>query len=343
MMFVDRLKRYAVKTTISLPNLAKHRLFGAPPENDRGARLDLDTWTLLQLEKRVTPPRPSSVEDIRENTRRSASIVGIDPAPEPARIMNLLLAERVPARLYIPPHHTAPGPGMVFMHGGGWTICDLDTHDGFCRRVCVETGTVVISVDYRLAPESPFPAGYDDTLAAWRDVVARADEMEVDPEMLMIGGDSAGGNLAAAACIALRDAGEPLPWRQLLIYPCVEMADTHDSRETFAEGYFLTLAQIKWYQTQYAGPEYDPRVSPLRADDHAGLPAAIVVTAGFDPLRDEGESYIARLRAAGVPVEHLDAADLIHGFINMDGLLPAADREVQRILTVLRSLNGAMA
>lgn len=340
MRLSDRITRRIAKTTLSLPQLAKHRLFGPPPTNDRGTRLDADTWGLLRLRDIMGVTRHTDPARARMATRRSASLSVMDPPPHVDRVESLLLGEQVPGRIYYADR--APVPALVFLHGGGWTVGDLETHDIFCRRVCVEAGYTVIAVDYRLAPEEPFPAGLEDALTAWRDVCDRTTEFQINPEHIVLGGDSAGGNLTAAACLVLRDANEPLPWRQLLIYPSVEMAERHPSRQSLGKGYFLTDEAINWYRRQYASPEDDFRASPLLAADHSHLPPAIVVTAGFDPLRDEGEAYIAALRAASVPVEHLEAADLVHAFINMDGLLPAADREVRRLLTVLRSLPPQM-
>jgi acetyl esterase len=247
----------------------------------------------------------------------------------------------VAARLYRP--EGADGAGLVYFHGGGWVLGSLDSHDGLCRRLALAAGATVISVDYALAPEAPFPAGLDDCVAALAAVRAGAAGFGIDPARLAVGGDSAGGNLAVAACLTLRDAGAPLPAVQLLLYPAVDLSMRHPSHATFAEGHFLTRAFQAWCHRHYlsaGGDVADWRVSPLAAPRLAGLPPALVLTASHDPLRDEGEAFALRLAAAGVPATLWRIPGQIHGFLPMDGLM----RVVPAVVATLgRHLRAALA
>ncbi|MHB8695642.1 MAG: alpha/beta hydrolase [Solirubrobacteraceae bacterium] len=225
------------------------------------------------------------------------------------------------ARHYAPPAFADGDPALlVYVHGGGWVLGDLDSHDEPCRMLCRHAGINVLSVAYRLAPEHPFPAGVDDAVAVLRWALGAAESLGADPARVAVGGDSAGGNLSAVACqqLALTVASPP-PALQVLVYPSTDLAGSTRSSELFADGFFLTARSRRWCETRYAGPEVDrtdPRISPLRAADLTSLPPAIVITAGFDPLRDEGEAYADALREAGVPVVSYRASDLIHGFVN---------------------------
>jgi acetyl esterase len=222
----------------------------------------------------------------------------------------------------VPVGFSAPGPGLVYYHGGGWTLGDLDTHDQTCRFLAQRSGVTVISVDYRLAPEHPFPAPVDDAIAAFGDIHAHAADHDIDPGRIAVGGDSAGGQLSAVVSLVTTREGGAAPAFQLLIYPAVDGTREWPSYALFGEGYFLTQGNMRWYWDNFA-PEgvdrSDPRLSPLLADDLTGLPPAYVATAGFDALRDEGEAYAARLREAGVAVTLRRHPGLVHGFVNMVG------------------------
>jgi acetyl esterase len=232
-------------------------------------------------------------------------------------------------------------PALVFLHGGGWTLGSLATYEPLCRALANACNMVLIWVDYRLAPEAPFPAAYDDTLNAWRWVQENYRELGADPARIMIGGDSAGGNLAAAAALQLR--GEPgiQPWRQILLYPCLDMSASLASHRKLADGYLLTAPLYAWYRDNYAGAANrdDWRLSPLFADDLRGLPPTLLLYAGFDPLRDEAAAYAMKLTMAGTRVETLYFADMIHGFLTMGGAIPAAQAAVGRIADALNVLN----
>ncbi|HSD41935.1 MAG TPA: alpha/beta hydrolase [Burkholderiales bacterium] len=258
--------------------------------------------------------------------------------PEVARVAELRAtgpAGDIPVRLYRPLGSSADEglPVLVYFHGGGFTIGDLDTHDVPCREFANLARCAVVSVDYRLAPEHEFPAAFDDAVAATRWVHAHAGALGVDADRLAVGGDSAGGNLAAAVAIALRDTRGPRIAMQTLVYPATDMAADMPSHMAFAEGYMLTRDAVLWFKGNYlrgAEDERDWRASPLRAGDLAGLPPAYVITAGFDPLLDEGRAYADRLRAAGVSVTYECFAGMIHGFITMGGAIAAAHHAIYR-------------
>ena len=242
----------------------------------------------------------------------------------------------IPLRVYRPAGVPASTPlaVLVFFHGGDWVIGDLETHDVLCRQLTAGSGVSVVSVDYRLAPEHKFPAAVDDAWAATRWVVAHAGELAVDASRLAVGGDSAGGNLAAVVALLARDKGAPAIAVQVLIYPVTDLVGETRSYRDFAEGYLLTREGMRWFIAHYLTAEAeaaDWRASPLRAQSLAGLPPVLIVTAGFDPLRDEGEAYAERLRDAGVRVDSVCYGGMIHGFVPMGRLLDTAGRAISLI------------
>ncbi|MDY7103287.1 MAG: alpha/beta hydrolase [Actinomycetota bacterium] len=247
---------------------------------------------------------------------------------------------QIPIRIYSP---LAPGPHavLVYFHGGGWVLGDLDTLDPACRALCNATPIVVVSVDYRLAPEHAFPAPLDDCVAATQWVAANAASIGADPTRLAVGGDSAGGNLAAAVTLRARDAGGPAISYQALIYPVTDHDLGTESYSVNGDDYFLTRDMMGWFWDHYlggGGDGSDPLASPLRAPRLDGLPPATVLTAEFDPLRDEGEAYAARLRDAGVSVRVHRYDGQIHGFWQMGGVMPAAKEAVAEVAGDLRAL-----
>jgi acetyl esterase len=251
----------------------------------------------------------------------------------------------IPARHYRPEGGQAPpgrqqAPLLVFYHGGGWVVGDLDTHDGLCRLICRGAGIHVLSVDYRLAPEHPAPAGLEDGYAAFRWALEHAAELGAEPGRVAVGGDSAGGNLSAVVSQRARDDGTP-PALQLLLYPATDLRGGTRSRALFAAGFFLTQKDMDFFQHQYltgSGLDAnDPQISPLLADNLAGLPPAIVVTAGFDPLRDEGEQYAGAMRDAGTVVDLRRMDSLIHGFANMAPLGGGSAVAVAEIISAVRA------
>jgi acetyl esterase len=230
-------------------------------------------------------------------------------------------------RIYAP-HGTAPFPLLVFFHGSGFVLCSLDTHDGMCRNLCAGAGCVVASVDYRLAPEHKFPAGIDDCLHATRWAATHATELGADPMRVAVAGDSAGANMAAVTALRVRDEGSPALCGQLLLYP---VTDYHTpgtpSYEENAEGYGLTRDTMKWFWAHYlkdASEGEHPYASPLRAADLSGLPPALLITAEYDPLRDEGEFYAEKLRTAGVPTALTRYDGVNHGFMFWVGVVDKA-------------------
>ena len=221
-----------------------------------------------------------------------------------------------------------PSPVTVFFHGGGWVIGDLDTHDAECRAMANRTRTVVISVDYRLAPEHPFPAAPEDCYTALGQVIERASEFGVDPDRVAVAGDSAGGNLAAVVALMARDRGGPSIRHQLLIYPCCDIdPDRWPSISENATGFLLTESAMRWFYRHYVGAERfvdEPYAAPLRTADLSNLPSAQVITAQYDPLRDEGAAYAAALASAGVSIHYECVPGLIHGFWGFADMVPAA-------------------
>ena len=233
-----------------------------------------------------------------------------------------------------------PLPALVFFHGGGWVIGDLDTHDVVCRQLANGARCAVFSAEYRMGPEAPFPAAVEDCVAATRYVADQARALGVDPGRIAVGGDSAGGNLAAVVCIAARDSGAPSPCFQLLIYPATDQRCGFPSYERNGEGYLLTKQGMGYFRGHYLPREADWsdwRASPLLAGSLAGLPPAYVLTAGFDPLVDEGRAYAERLQREGVRTEYREYPDMIHGFLLLGGVLDTANAAVTECCRVLRA------
>ena len=248
----------------------------------------------------------------------------------------------VPVRIYSPAGD-GPHPALVFFHGGGWVLGDLDTVDGPCRSLTNQAGCVVVSVDYRLAPENKFPACLDDCTAAVRWVSENAGALGIDGSRIAIGGDSAGGNLTATVALQNRDAGGPALCHQLLIYPVTDSRRNTPSYTTNGEGYFLSAAAMEWFWDQYlndASEGENPLASPIRASDLSRLPPATVITAEFDPLRDEGEAYAEQLASAGVAVESKRWEGTIHGFFGMPDLLQKGKEAIAYAASRLRESFG---
>lgn len=245
----------------------------------------------------------------------------------------------IPARLYRPETGDGPRPAVLYVHGGGWVVGGLDSYDAICRRLAADTGSVVVSIDYRLAPDHPFPAAVDDVMAAARWVSSRPEGLG-ELSGWGMGGDSAGGNLTAVATHLLRDEGDTSMAAQLLVYPSVDMPGRYASRTENATGFNLELETMGWFSRQYMLGEdpRDPRLSPLFYPSHEGLPPAVIVTAEFDPLRDEGSAYAAALREAGVEATLLEEAGLVHGFYDMVTISPGAAAAVARAHTAYRTL-----
>jgi acetyl esterase len=283
------------------------------------------------------PLREQTVDAARQGLRALSALRGEDlPLGSVTDITIPGPDGTIAARVYVPTGEAAARPGLIWLHGGGWTIGDLDTTDSIARSMCGRAEVVVVSLDYRLAPEHPHPAGLEDCLAAVRWVHAHGESLGIDTARLAIGGDSAGGNLAAVASQELR--GE-VPLRfQLLVYPATDLTLSHGSIEENAEGYLLTKASMMWFTDNYlqGHDAKDPRASPLYGDLE-GLPPALVVTAEYDPLRDEGEAYAAALRDAGVHAQDVRYEGQIHQFFSFAGLWPDATVANERAAAALRA------
>lgn len=250
----------------------------------------------------------------------------------------------IPVRVYHPAVSSGTPALVVFAHGGGWVFCDLDSHDGLCRSMANGVGAVVIAVDFRLAPEYPWPAAAEDVYAVTEWAARNAVELGADPARLVVAGDSAGGNLAAVTAVMARDRGGPAIAAQLLLYPVIGADFDTESYQRYATGYYNTREAMMWYWDQYvpnAADRIHPYADPARAEP-AGLPPALLVGAGFDPPRSEGEAYIAQLAAAGVPTVHRCYDGAIHGFMTMTGLELGAQAR-QQTWTDLRELLGRVS
>ena len=324
-----RAEHRVVKAVCGLPPRLLRRLFGPPPQID-GQVLASDTHALVKLAELSggsTFMAEMSVEEARAHARHEAKIIGSRPPIPMARIEALEVPGQggpIPSRLYVPGGLPAgPAPLVVYYHGGGWVIGDLDTHDGLCRFLAAAAGTAVLSIGYRLAPEHPFPAPVEDAWAGFAWATANAVELGCDPARIAVAGDSAGGNLAAVVSLLAREGGGGAPAMQLLIYPVTDSAEDPPSRKLFAEGFLLTKGDMDAFERCYLPPgtdATDPRISILQAPDLRGLAPAYVATAGFDPLRDEGEAYARRLREAGVPTALRRHPGLVHSFANQTAI-----------------------
>jgi acetyl esterase len=288
-----------------------------------------------------------SAAEARELYLKGRFVTNPEP-PELQSVQPLAIpspAGSIPARLYTPKALRKANdlaPCLVFFHGGGWVIGDLDSHDVVCRKLADEGQLIVISVDYRLAPEHKFPAAIDDAIEATKWIAGNAKQFGIDATRLMVGGDSAGGNLAAVVAIAARDGNGPGIAGQVLIYPATDFAMTHPSHREPETSILLTHSVIKWFRDHYlngAADAGDWRASPARATTLSGLPPAYVLTAGADPLRDEGDEYAARLKEAGVPVTYRTFPGQFHGFFTMGKLLQQANVAASEIAVWLKALN----
>jgi acetyl esterase len=281
-----------------------------------------------------------SIDEARQGFEAMAAMQG---SPEPvAGVEDRKLpgpGGELPIRIYVP-FGKGPFPVLMYFHGGGWVIGDIESSDGLCRSLANAAGCIVVSIDYRLAPEHPFPAAADDAYHATLWAATNASSFGGDPSRIGVCGDSAGGNLAAVVSQIARDRGKPAICFQLLIYPVTDAACDTPSYSENAEGYFLTKEAMQWFWNHYVQKEADrshPYASPLRASNFAGLPAALVITAEFDPLRDEGERYAERMRVAGTPVQLTRYDGMIHGFFTMSGMINQGRIAIQQAAAALRT------
>jgi acetyl esterase len=308
--------------------------------------IDPQIRTLLDLRAALPPFHTLSVPEARAQfSARAVPGMRSDPV---ASVVNRDMqgpGGSLGLRIYTPKADASPGksfPLMVYFHGSGFVVCSLDTHDLMCRNLCAGTGCVVVSVDYRLAPEHPFPAAVDDCFAATVWAQANASALGADPSRVLVAGDSAGANLAAVTALRIRDEGGPALLAQLLIYPVTDhWTAGFPSMQENAEGYGLGKQGMMWFWNHYLTDQAEavhPHVSPLRAKDLARLPPALVLTAEYDPLRDEGEAYAEKLRAAGVKVQMKRYDGMNHGFFNLAGLVNKADTAVDEACAWIRGV-----
>lgn len=294
---------------------------------------------LPPTEELTVPAARASTAGFLELQGEPAALASVDARTLPGP------AGAIPVRVYTPAGD-GPLPVVVYLHGGGWVIGDLDVVDKPCRRIAASTGAIVVSVDYRLAPEHPYPAPFDDCYAATAWVAEHAAELGGDPARLAVAGDSAGGNLAAAVALAARDRGGPALSAQLLLYPVIDFNFGTPSYSDNAEGYLLNKASMQWFWAHYLGAQElgaDPYICPGRSASLADLPPAYVATCEYDPLRDEGESYAQRLAADGVTVTARRYEGMPHGFLWMQAALPSTATVFEEMAGVLEAAWAGVA
>ena len=320
---VNAALRIGVQVVPRIPLWLKRLLVGGKRVTIDGNTLDSTVQLVLAAQRTTRTGGLSAANDpevARTLMRSSHSVMGAHVAVPTADLTIPGPDSPLRARHYLP-STSAPAPLLVFFHGGGFVVGDIESHDGLCRTICRDAGIHVLSVDYRLAPEHKAPAAVDDCVAAYRWALEHAAELDADPNHIGVGGDSAGGNLAALVALRSRDEGIRQPALQALLYPGLDLSAKTRSRTLFSDGFLLSKQDMDWFTKLYlegAGiAADDPRVSPLKAADLSGLAPALVLTAGFDPLRDEGNAYAAALRSAGVSVDHRQFDALPHGFASL--------------------------
>jgi acetyl esterase/lipase len=329
------------KALLSLPAPFLRAMSGGGPVEMGGRTLDAHLQFISQA-ARSAPPMASLAPQIAR-AGSAAALASVAGLPEPGvRVEDLSIegpGGPLPLRAYRPPVQDPDAPVMVFAHFGGGVIGDLDTCHVFCTILARGAHCPVLSVDYRLAPEHPFPSGLEDVLCAYRWARGNASRFGAPDAHVAIGGDSMGGNFAAIVAQEMKRRGEPQPALQLMIYPAVDVASHTQSMTTYAEAYPLSRQTMEWFMSHYlpvgADPS-DPRASPIREPDLAGLATAVIVTAGFDPLVDQGEAYAKRLSDAGVPVAYRCYDHLAHAFTAFTGAVPAADIACREIAGLVR-------
>lgn len=337
--------RAGVKVIPHLPAVLKRLLSGGRAITIDGNTLDPSVQMMLAAQH-ATGVNGLAVADDAASTRQQfgETTRAVDePDVHVAEVRSLAIpgpAGLIGARHYRPAG-AGPAPLLVFYHGGGWVIGDLDTHDALCRLICRDASVHVLAIDYRLAPEHKAPAAVDDCYAAYLWAREHAEELGADPGRVAVGGDSAGGNLSAVVTQLARAAGAPLPALQWLIYPATDARGLARSRTLFGDGFLLTKHDMDWFTASYVDgsglDRTDPRISPLLADDLAGLSPALVVTAGFDPLRDEGAQYAAKLAEAGVVVDSRQMRSLVHGFAQLNALGGQVARANAEMISAFRA------
>jgi acetyl esterase len=324
---IAQLRRGLLISLLSLPRPLMRLLAGRPVEVE-GEELDLQMQLLARLAAALTPESPpvSDVPRMRAEMEVMAPAMSGSRGSEVAREDRSVEGQRGPIPVRVYRRGRSPLPVLVYYHGGGWVTGSIATHDGLCGQIAIDARCVVVSVDYGLAPEHTFPAAVDDALDAFRWARDGAEELGGDPARVAVGGDSAGGNLAAVVSQQCATLGERGPSAQLLIYPATDLSREAPSYAAYGQGFYLTRDRIAWLKDRYIPVQEraDVRASPLLNPKLAGQPPSLVVTAGFDPIRDEGRAYAEALEAAGVAVTYKNYEGVLHGFVNMAGRMPAA-------------------
>lgn len=304
--------------------------------------MSLDPQAKFILEQMAAANAPPLHTLTPEEVRQSSNIRMLAGEPEHVEKVETITIPGpdggIPIRIYTP-EGKGPFPVFIYFHGGGWVIGDLDTADVPCRSIANQARSVVVSVDYRLAPEYKFPAAINDAYAAVKWVSEQATTLGIDADRIAVGGDSAGGNLAAVVALMGRDKGGPALRKQLLIYPVTHYDFNTKSYQENGEGYFLTKQSMVWFWNHYLRSEKDgkhPYASPLLAQELSGLPPALIITAEYDPLRDEGEAYAKRLEEAGIPVKLSRYNGMIHGFFWMAGVLEQGNKAIEEVAQELK-------
>ncbi|WP_329484026.1 alpha/beta hydrolase [Kribbella sp. NBC_01484] len=331
---VAAVQANALTPLFALPTAVRRRLAGPPIQID-GNTLDPELQLLLRVKGWLPDTTKSTAAVARAHLKYLCMLVAGRPV-ELQRVTELTVRGadgQLGARLYVP---RDAGRGLlVFFHGGGWVVGDLETHDPLCRALAADAGIRVLAVDYRLAPEAPAPTSAEDAIAAFTWAVEHAEDLGVDPSLVAVGGDSAGGNLAAVVAQQTVRRNLPQPALQVLLYPGLDLVGRRPSRDLFPEGFILTEDDIIWYRDHYTpDPKIrpNPLVSPLLAEDLTGLPPTYLTTAGFDPLRDEGNDYAQALESAGNHLTHVPHPSLTHGYANLLNI-PGATRQAHTHLT----------
>jgi acetyl esterase len=343
----ERMQGRIVGALSALPAPMQRLLAGGRPVRIDGLELAAEYQLVLRLVALSGHPglHAMTPAQARAEIRRSSRVFAGSPPPV-ARVEELVVpgpAGSIAARLYVPFDDGRRRALIVHYHGGGWVIGDLDTHDTACRHLALEADAGVLAIDYRLAPEHRFPAAVDDALGAFQWAAANAAALGFASARVAVAGDSAGGNLAAVVAQLASRNGGPRPVAQLLAYPVTDVSTKHPSYRLFTDGFLLTERDMDWFRRHYLPDDataLDPRVSPLLAPDLRGLPPAVVLTCGFDVLRDEGEAYARRLEQAGVPVVLRRSAGLIHGFCNAVSVSPSSRTATVAGVRLLRDLLG---
>jgi acetyl esterase len=334
----------SARLLFALPAAVQLRLSGRPPIVVGDCTLHPQMQFLLTLRARWrgAPIAELTPAVARANFQRDTATIAGRPIAIGAIADLSIAGDHGPlaARHYAPAGNGAR-PLLVFYHGGGFVLGDLDGHDSLCRRICRDANMHVVSVDYRLAPEHRFPAAVDDAMAAFRWANSNAAALGAQPDRIAVGGDSAGGNLAAVVAQKAAAGAAPIPHAQLLLYPALDRTKPWPSMELFREGFLITGDDIDWYHRHYTGStiaQPDPAQNPLCAKDFSGLAPALIATAGFDPLRDEGEAYAQALQRANVPVVMRRFSGLLHGFCSMATISPACDAALAEIIAEFQRL-----